>query len=190
MKKATLVLASFLLSSLSAMAASTVGIGNNTFEVKRSHALNAVFSAVNDMPGFLKNYKPKGAQVSGLNVSGDNLEFTVSKTILMITKSARVNADVSVDEQNSACPQGSVAGFKVNFDLGKSEQVVVDNVDSIRMDFCVSEKTPDQLTITSKGFLVQGPNYDKLIGGMIVGEISNQVPALVQAFKTHIEKQP
>ncbi len=189
MKKSTLLLTTLLLSSFSAMAA-TVGIGNSTFEVKRPHALNAVYSAVDDMPGFLKKFKPKGAQISGLSVHGDNLEFTVTKNVLMITRSARVNADLTVDEKNPACPQGSVAGFKVNFDLGKSEQVVVDNVDSIRMDFCVSEKNPDQLTITSKGFLVQGPKYEKLIGGMIVSEITNQVPALVQAFKTHIEKQP
>lgn len=189
MTKQLFALACLLASALS-FAATTVSIGDNHFELKRPHAINAVETAVDDMPGFLKNYKPRGAQVSGLSIQGDVLEFTVTKTILFITRSARVNARVDVDKSNTACPADTSAGFLVRFDLRDSEEVVVQNVDSIRMDFCVSEPSPDSIKVATKGFLVQGPQYDSLIGGMIVNEISNQIPALVDAFKAHVANQP
>lgn len=175
--------------SVHSYSAQTVKLNDSFFEVKRPHALNALDSAVDDMPGFLKNFKPKGAQVSNLRITDETLEFTITKTILFITRSARVNAKVGIAKQNKLCPSGSSAGFIVDFDLRDSEEVVIENVDTIRMEFCASEPILDTLKIITKGYLIQGPNYDSLIGGMITAEIGAQIPALIQAFKTHILNQ-
>lgn len=169
--------------------AATVKLGETAFELKRPNAINAVISASTDISGFLRNFKPQGAQISRLQVSGDNLEFVVTKKILMISKSARVNADVDVARNNPNCPALAATSFQVSLDFDKSDDLVADNIDTVRMDFCVFEPVPDQIRVTAKGFLTQGPRYDSIIGGVMVSEISNQIPALVQAFKLHVVNQ-
>lgn len=189
MKKLISVLLFVLLSTM-VCAADNVKIGDANFIIQKTQAVNAVYSAIDDMEGFLENFKPVGAQISKPRIIGNNLEFVVKKTVMMITKTARLNADVSVIKKVNFCAQTSTTGFEIYFDLAKSDALVSNNIDAIIMDFCITEKGPNQIQVSARGFVTKAPTFDGLlIGPMMIKEIGNQIPALVQALKIHVGNQ-
>ncbi len=162
-------------------------VGETQFGIERAGALHAVESSMDDIGGILKQFKPQGAQIKNLKVEGNRLSFKVVKSILF---SATVKAVVDVEKQNPACPVSSAAGYIINMDLRQSDAIVAENIESLRIDFCVNEIGSEKLSLVGKGFVGKGPGFNTSVGGALVKGMGEQVPAIAQAIKAQILGQP
>jgi len=189
MKNFILALTLSLISNI-LFSAENTSLGTTSFTITKKNAVNSLFLAIEDIEGFLDNFTPVGSKITKPVISGNNIEFVVSKTILFITKKARFNADVSITRSTSFCPSSSTAGFELYLDLSKSEALITNNIENFVMDFCISENGPDKATLTTKSYLRKASTFDNVfMGNIIVTEISNQIPALIKALKIVTAKQ-
>ncbi len=173
--------------SFYAHASNTVVVGDVNFGIERPNALNALNSSMDDIGGILKRFKPIGAQIKNLKVTGNVLQFRVVKNILM---SANIKAIVEVEKQNASCPINSAASYKVLMDLRESDNIVSSNIETLTIDVCARETEVDQLVINGKGVIFKASTYSNNIGGQMVSGMADQVPAIAEAIRAQIMSLP
>lgn len=166
-----------------AQAKNTVIVGDINFNIERPHALNAFNSSMDDVGGILKRFKPVGAQIKNLKVTGNILQFRVVKNIFM---AVNIKAIAEVEKENSFCSSDSLASFKVLMDLRESDSIVSSNLESLNIDICVKEPAVDQLSVSGRGVIYKAPTYTNGTGGQLLSGMTEQVPGIIEAIRAHV----
>lgn len=143
-----------------------------------------------NLTGFLRQYYPQGEEISNFHVDGNDTSATISFSatkhvrigFLWISKTANIVADVTQPELYDC---GGLAGFKMNFDLSRSDNLVKSNAEALEIDLCLQQNNDGSYTMTSKTFMTEGASFGGRIGKATMSMLADQVyPILLALGKT------
>jgi len=154
-------------------------------ESKAANVSDKIKSAINNPEGVLNRYTPIGGAVKNKKVQRNEVTFTMTKKVLIISKTFNVKFIVDIHPVANICP-GDEVGYKYLVDLNQSDDLVSDNISQLDFDICLKENSETSVTATVKGKLYKGAGYAEPIGSIARSTIEDQVVPFVDAIKAEV----
>lgn len=189
--KALLLALFACLAASGARAQSIDTLGKEGLTFSGATAQTDVDRSSSDLEKLLDAYKPAGAQISDKSVSVNgngtmHLAFTASKNLLLKTVQARVDATVSIAPL--ACAGGLPISKTIDLDLGRSDQLVADNVSHFFVDLCAKAGPNGQVLVQFTARMQRGSKFGVVMGPAIEELMQAQFKPLTAAFTSMVEQ--
>jgi hypothetical protein len=182
--KALLLLA--LLSSSFAFARQGVTMAPINFQVSTDHGLSKFDQVISNPERILRRYRPEGVRVSNKNVSRNEISFTATKTVFMISKSVYVHGVLETGDDNRSCSNNET-GYRLRMHFESSDHLVTNNVDELRALICVRELSAFKIAGQIRPQIILGERYSKTLGPMAINLIKDQVSPMLTALTEEIK---
>lgn len=154
-------------------------------EIKATNVSDKIKTAINNPEGVLNRYTPIGGAVKNKKVQKNEVTFTMTKKVLIISKTFNVKFIVDIHPATNICP-GSEEGYKYQVDLNQSDDLVSDNINQLEFDICLKEMSDTNVIATVKGKLYKGAGYSEPVGSIAKSTIEDQVVPFVDAIKAEV----
>lgn len=175
----------FTLFSSFAFAGDYIDLPTSTFESKAENIYDRINDIINNPEPVLVRYKPVGMKIKDKVISKNQIQFLATKEVLGVSRTVLYKGTLDISYINS--PAGQKC-FKAFLDFNGSGDLIIENIESLDMVFCTTEKAPDHLSATVKSKLKKGQSYGGIIGGIAKNLIADQVAPIITSIKEEIEK--
>ena len=155
------------------------------FQINAVHALSKFEDAVSHPEDVLRRFRPAGVKVSNKQVSQNEISFTATKTVFVVTKSIYVHGVFESNELSRGCGRDE-KGFLLRMHFESSHRLVTDNVQELRAVVCLREISDSKITGQVRAQIVKGARYSSTLGPMAVNLIRDQVAPLLTAVTEEI----
>lgn len=164
-----------LLLVLSPSVFANVALSPINFQVSASNALSKFDQAVHNPEGLLRRYRPAGVKISRKSVAGNEISFTATKTVLVISKSVYVHGILETRDTGRGC-------YNLRMHFEASDALVTNNVEEMQATICVREESDSKLSGVVRAQIVTGPRYSRTLGPMAINLIKDQVQPILSAL--------
>jgi alpha-D-ribose 1-methylphosphonate 5-triphosphate synthase subunit PhnG len=142
-------------------------------------------SAVLNPEGILKRFNPTGAVIERKLVRGSYIEFMATKKVMGISKKVFVRGELTTERSSVGCLKNELA-YAAKMDFSKSDAVLSDNIDSLQMNICITEKSDKILSVRVQSKLLKGYKYGRVMGTIAKEIIEAQIDPIVSAIKAEV----
>lgn len=158
------------------------------FSVKISapDIMNKIETAISGPENILKRYIPVGGNYRNKVVNQNTVSFTMSKTVIIFTKTFFVNFSIDIRPENNICPKDQI-GYLYSVNLDGSDAIITENIDHLTFNICIQKNSPKDITAIVTGKIFKGRDYSEPIGGIAKDTIEQQVGPIVNAIKEEVQ---
>ena len=172
--------------SVSAFARQSVTMNPINFQVSTDNGLSKFDQVVSNPERILRRYRPVGVKVSHKLVSHNEISFTATKTVLLISKSVYVHGVLETGDDIRSC-SNSESGYRLRMHFASSDQLVTNNVQELRAVICVRELTATKIGGQIRPQIILADRYSKTLGPMAISLIKDQVSPMLNALTEEIK---
>ncbi len=169
-----------LMLSPSVFARQSIPLSPINFSVSAAHVLSKFEQVVLQPENLLRRYRPVGVKISNKRVAGNEVSFTATKTVLVISKSVYVHGILDSHDTGHGC-------YSLRMHFESSDPLVTNNVDELQAQICVREDSDSKLTAQVKSLIITGDRYSRALGPMAVNLIKDQVQPIISALTEEIK---
>jgi hypothetical protein len=155
------------------------------FQISADHALSKFEEAISHPEDVLRRFRPAGVRVSNKQVSSNEISFTATKTVLVISKSVYVHGVFESNEVIRGCTR-SENGYLLRMHFESSSRLVTDNVQELRALVCLREVSSSKISGQVRAQIIKGSRYSTTLGPMAINLIRDQVSPLLSALNEEI----
>jgi hypothetical protein len=166
---------------------------NDTFEIppfnvsfNATNVMEKIQLAIKNPEGVLNRYTPVGGIVKNKKVDHSNVSFTMTKKVLVFTKTFFVHFNIDIVEDNSACKSGDT-GYQFKLELQGSDALVTDNVDHLLFNICLNELNNSNASAQVLGKIFKGSNYSEPLGTIAKDTIQDQLAPFLRAISEEVK---
>lgn len=174
-----------ILSTVTAFAQS-IPMAPVNFQVNSDQALSKFEAAISHPEDVLRRFRPAGVKISNKQVSGNEISFTATKTVLLISKSVYVHGVFESNEVSRGCSRDEKA-YNLRMHFPSSSRLVTDNVQELRALVCLRENSSSNISGQVRAQIIKGSRYSNTLGPMAVNLIKDQVAPLLRALTEEIK---
>ena len=165
--------------SPSVFARQSMALSPINFQIAAPNALSKFHDVVLNPEDILRRFKPAGVKISNKNVARNEISFTATKTVLVISKSVYVHGVLESHEASRDC-------YSLRMHFEGSSHLVTDNVEELQASLCVREESPNKITGQIRPQIILGDRYSRTLGPMAINLIKDQVQPLLTAVTEEI----
>lgn len=163
----------------------SIPIAPVSFQISADHALSKFDQAISHPEDVLRRFRPAGVKVSNRNVSHNEISFTATKTVLVVSKSVYVHGVFESNEVSRGCSRNE-KGYLLRMHFEGSSRLVTDNVQELRALVCLRENSVSKISGQVRAQIIKGSRYSGTLGPMAVSLIKDQVDPLLNALTEEI----
>lgn len=186
MKSMKLILAGAIFFTLSASASDLIELEVRKVEVPSENLTNIIVSLIQNPESVLTRYRPEGISVKNKIISGNQIEFLATKSVLGISRTVLYKGSLEIVElqkkNNNPC-------FKATQDFTGSGELIIENIEKMELTFCLQELKNNKTEALIKPVLTKGRNPGGMLGGVATNLIIDQVDPVITAIKEEILAQ-
>ncbi len=173
--------------SFNLFAADSFDVPEFSVELKGTNAKEKIEYAMKYPEGVLNRYNPVGGSVKNKKVEGSKVSFTMTKKVLIITKTFDVTFVLDITPSENNCKENELA-YLYTLNLDGSDALVIDNIDRLEFNICLKELNSDKFNARVFGKIFKGKHYSEPVGSVAKNTINDQVIPFVEAIKAEIAK--
>lgn len=163
----------------------SVSLAPINFQISASHALSKFEDAISHPEDVLRRFRPAGVRVSNKYISRNEITFTATKTVLVVSKSVNVRGVFDSQEVGRGCA-ASEKGYMLSMHFQGSDRLVTDNVREMRALVCLRENSNSNISGKVRAQIIKGSRYSSTLGPMAINLIRDQVSPLISALTEEI----
>lgn len=177
----------FLVLSTNVMALDYFEVAPFNVSMKADNIMNKIDTVISNPEGVLERYSPVGGIISHKIVNQNEVSFTMTKKVIIVSKSFNVHFTVNINQANSMC-EDQKNGYLYSVNLEGSDGMVYDNIDRLEFIICLNPKDENNIVANVKGKIFKGNFYSEPIGSIARSTIQDQVDPFVNAIKFEVQK--
>jgi len=131
----------------------------------------------------LQRYRPEGITVKNKKISGNQIEFMATKSVLGISRTVLYKGILEIEELTK---QNNYPCFKATQDFQGSGELIIENIEKMELTFCLQELKNNQTNAIIKPVLTKGRNPGGMLGNVATNLIIDQVDPVILAIKEEI----
>ena len=140
----------------------------------------AKFEEMSHMPtAILKKFNPVGLSVQNKVVENGKIELDASKMGFQL----RMVGVLNIERASEGC-SGDEKAFIGKMDFTRSGARLSNNITSLELTMCVTEKSSDSLLVRVNGKIHKSPHYGGFIASIVMSTIKDQITPVIEAIKS------
>lgn len=156
------------------------------FQVSTDNGMSKLDQVVSNPERILRRYQPVGVKISNKRVSRNEISFTATKTVLLISKSVYVHGVLETGDDTRSCSQNE-SGYRLRMHFSSSDSLVTNNVDELRAVLCVREVNAFKIAGQIRPQIILGERYSRTLGPIAINLIKDQVSPMLDAVTSEIK---
>lgn len=183
MKYLFFALLSFSFFSFETKATELIELETRKVQVPSQNITEIIFEIMQNPESVLQRYRPEGITVKNKKISGNQIEFMATKSVLGISRTVLYKGMLEIEELNK---QNNGPCFKATQDFLGSGELIIKNIEKMELTFCLQEMKNNQTIAIIKPVLTKGRNPGGMLGNVATNLIIDQVDPVILAIKEEI----